>query len=155
MRCVVQRSGPARVEIHGKINGAIDGGLVVLAAFAPADTERELKWMVNKLINLRIFPDDQGKMNRSLQEVGGGILLISQFTLYGNCAKGMRPGFTASAPPALANEMYHNFARLLRQSWPTVEEGEFGAKMDVSLTNQGPVTLVIDREHVPPAGESE
>ncbi len=146
MRCVVQRSGPARVEIDGRINGAIDKGLVVLIAFAAGDTETELAWMVNKLVNLRIFTDDQGKMNLSLKDVGGGILLVSQFTLYGNCLKGMRPSFVGSAAPEAARAMYHRFGELLRDQWPTVAEGEFGVSMNVSLTNQGPVTLIIDRD---------
>ena len=147
MRCVVQRSGPAQVEIDGHISGAISSGLVVLVAFAEGDTETELHWMVNKLVNLRIFTDDQGKMNLSLKDVGGGILLVSQFTLYGNCNKGMRPSFIASAAPDEALAMYDRFSVLLREKWPTVGEGKFGASMNVSLTNQGPVTLIIDRDH--------
>ncbi len=147
MRVVVQRSGPAQVEINGQISGSIDSGLVVLVAFAAGDTETELAWMVNKLVNLRIFTDDQGKMNLSLKDVGGGILLVSQFTLYGNCHKGMRPSFIGSAPPDEARSLYDRFGVLLRQQWPTVGEGEFGASMNVSLKNQGPVTLIIDRDH--------
>jgi D-aminoacyl-tRNA deacylase len=146
MRCIVQRSGAAKVEIEGRISGSIDSGLVVLAAFAPTDTEKELQWMAHKLTHLRIFTDDQGKMNLSLQDVGGGILLISQFTLYGDCRKGMRPSFIGSAAPELARNLYNQFALLLQEKWPTVAQGEFGAMMNVSLTNQGPVTLVIDRE---------
>ena len=146
MRCVVQRSGPAQVEIGGRISGSIDSGLVVLAAFAPSDTAKELEWMAHKLTHLRIFTDDQDKMNLSLQDVGGGILLVSQFTLYGDCKKGMRPSFIGSAPPDDARKLYDQFSALLKEKWPTVAEGEFGAKMNVSLTNQGPVTLVIDRE---------
>ena len=146
MRCIVQRSGPATVEIEGSVHGAIESGLVVLAAFAPSDTVRELEWVANKLTHLRIFTDDQDKMNLSLQDVGGGILLISQFTLYGNCNKGMRPSFIGSAPPDQARQLYEKFATLLKEKWPTVAEGKFGAMMNVSLTNQGPVTLIIDRE---------
>ncbi len=146
MRCVVQRSGPAQVQIDGRVTGAIESGLVVLVAFAAGDTETELTWMVNKLVNLRIFSDDQGKMNLSLKDVGGGILLISQFTLYGNCSKGMRPSFIGSAAPSEALAMYDRFGWLLRQKWSTVSEGEFGASMNVSLTNQGPVTLILDRD---------
>lgn len=147
MRCVVQRSGPARVVIAGQTVGAIDGGLVVLAAFAPDDGEAELSWMARKLPGLRIFNDAEDKMNRSLRDQGeGGILLISQFTLYGNCRKGNRPSFVGSADPALAARLYARFAVLLRQEWPTVAEGRFGAMMDVSLTNQGPVTLIVERD---------
>jgi len=146
LRCVVQRSGPASVRIEAEIVGRIEKGLVVLAAFGPTDTSCELAWMARKLPRLRIFNDPEGKMNLSLQEVGGGILLISQFTLYGNCRKGMRPSFIGSAPPDVARRLYGKFGRLLRQEWPTVAEGEFGAMMQVSLVNDGPVTLIIDRE---------
>ncbi len=146
MRCVIQRSGPARVDIDGQTVGAIEGGLVVLAAFAPADTAAELAWMARKLPDLRIFNDDDGKMNLSLRETGGGILLVSQFTLYGDCRKGNRPSYVGSAPPAQAEALYVRFGELLRAQWPHVAEGRFGAKMEVSLTNLGPVTVILDRE---------
>jgi len=146
MRCVVQRSGPASVVIDGDTVGAIDGGLVVLAAFAPGDTEAELTWMARKLPDLRVFNDQDGKMNLSLRDVGGGILLVSQFTLYGDCRKGNRPSYVHSAAPAAAEAMYERFAALLREQWPVVGEGRFGAAMEVTLTNHGPVTLIIDRE---------
>jgi D-aminoacyl-tRNA deacylase len=146
MRCVIQRSGPARVDIDGRTAGAIDAGLVVLAAFAPADTEAELAWMARKLPDLRIFSDDDGKMNLSLRDVGGGILLVSQFTLYGDCRKGNRPSYVGSAPPAQAEALYARFGTLLREQWPQVAEGRFGAMMEVSLTNRGPVTVIVDRE---------
>ena len=152
MRCVVQRSGPASVTIEGKSVGSIEKGLVVLAAFGPSDTSAELTWMARKLPRLRIFNDPDDKMNLSLQDVGGGILLVSQFTLYGNCLKGMRPSFIGSAPPDVAQNLYHEFGLLLRQEWSTVAEGEFGAMMQVSLVNDGPVTLIIDREAAPKAG---
>lgn len=155
MRCVVQRSGPAQVEIGGRVSGRIDGGLVVLAAFSPDDTQAELAWMARKLPRLRIFRDDQDLMNRSLEDVGGGILLVSQFTLYGNCRKGMRPSFVGSAPPDQARTLYHEFGRLLRMEWPTVAEGEFGAMMEVSLVNDGPVTLILDRDAPADAKETE
>lgn len=152
MRCVIQRSGPARVTIDGRVAGAIDRGLVVLAAFAPGDTDAELEWMARKLPALRIFADGEGRMNLSLAEVGGGILLVSQFTLYGDCRKGHRPGFTGSAAPALAEDLYDRFGGLLRRQWPQVAEGEFGAMMKVELVNDGPVTLVLDREAPPAPG---
>ncbi len=152
MRCVVQRSGPASVRIAEQSVGSIEKGLVVLAAFGPADTSAELTWMARKLPRLRIFNDPAGKMNLSLQDVGGGILLVSQFTLYGNCLKGMRPSFIGSAPPDVAQDLYTEFGLLLRQEWSPVAEGEFGAMMQVSLVNDGPVTLIIDREAVPKAG---
>lgn len=153
MRCVIQRSGPARVSVDGREIGAIERGLVVLAAFAPMDTDAELEWMARKLPELRIFEDAGGKMNLSLRESGGGILLVSQFTLYGDCRKGNRPSFTGSAPPAQAEAMYEKFGGILRRHWPAVSEGEFGAMMDVQLTNQGPVTVIIDRE-APAAGDA-
>ncbi len=146
MRCVVQRSGPAHVDIAGETVGAIDRGLVVLAAFAPGDTEVELAWMARKLPALRLFNDGQDKMNLSLRDTGGGILLVSQFTLYGNCRKGNRPSFVGSAAPEQAAGLYARFGELLRHEWPTVAEGRFAASMDVSLSNQGPVTVIVDRE---------
>ncbi len=155
MRCVIQRSGPASVTIDGKQVGAIERGLVVLAAIAPTDTDAELEWMARKLPDLRVFEDAEGKMNLSLRESGGGILLVSQFTLYGDCRKGNRPSFAASAPPAQAEVMYEKFAGLVRRHWPHVAEGEFGAMMDVQLTNQGPVTVIIDREAPAAAGAGE
>lgn len=146
MRCVIQRSGPAQVTVDGQITGAIDRGLVVLAAFAPGDGEAQLAWMARKLPDLRIFPDDEGRMNRSLRDSGGGILLVSQFTLYGDCRKGNRPSFMGSAAPADAERLYDRFGGLLRAEWPEVAEGVFGALMQVELVNDGPVTLVLDRE---------
>jgi D-tyrosyl-tRNA(Tyr) deacylase len=134
------------VRIGGKTVGRIEGGLVVLAAFGPGDTPAELEWMARKLPRLRIFNDKAGKMNLSLQDVGGGILLVSQFTLYGNCRKGMRPSFIGSATPAQAQQLYGEFGRALRQEWSNVAEGEFGAMMEVSLVNDGPVTLILDRD---------
>jgi len=149
MRCVIQRSGPARVTVDDQTTGAIARGLVVLAAFAPGDGEAELAWMARKLPNLRIFSDEEGRLNRSLREVGGGILLVSQFTLYGDCRKGQRPSFIGSAPPESAERLYGRFGELLRDEWPEVAEGRFGAMMKVELVNDGPVTLVIDREAGP------
>jgi len=154
MRCVVQRTGPARVTVGGRETGRIDRGLVILAAFAPGDTARELAWMARKLVALRVFDDEAGLMNRSLADVGGGILLVSQFTLYGDVRRGARPSFTGSAPPDRARELYAEFGRILREAWPEVAEGEFGAMMEVSLANDGPVTLVIDRE-APAGGERD
>ena len=151
MRCVVQRSGPASVRVGSDIVCEIEGGLVVLVAFAPGDTVDELDWVARKLPRLRIFNDPEGKMNLSLMDVGGGILLVSQCTLYGSCRKGSRPSFMGSAPPERALDLYRQFGRMLRTQWPVVAEGEFGALMEVSLRNDGPVTLIIDREA--PAGQ--
>jgi D-tyrosyl-tRNA(Tyr) deacylase len=146
VRCVVQRSGPAQVEVDGKITGAIDHGLVVLVGFAPGDSGAEMQWMARKLVGLRIFKDSDELMNLSLQDTGGGILLVSQFTLYGDCRKGRRPSFVKSAPPAAAKIMYEDFGRILRAEGAAVSEGVFGAMMSVSLTNDGPVTLILDRD---------
>ncbi len=146
MRCVIQRSGPARVTIDGQIVGAIDAGLVVLAAFAPGDTAAELEWMARKLPVLRLFNDEDGRMNLALREVGGGILLVSQFTLYGDCRRGNRPSYIGSAPPDRAVELYSLFAAELRRRWDPVAEGRFGAMMEVDLVNRGPVTLILDRD---------
>ena len=152
MRCVVQRSGPARVTVEDRVTGEIPRGLVVLAAFAPGDGSAEMSWMARTLVKRRIFNDAEGKMNLSLADVGGGILLISQFTLYGDARKGARPSFIGSAPPSQAQTLYTEFGRILRAEWPDVAEGEFGASMAVSLVNEGPVTLVLDREV--PAGKA-
>ncbi len=146
MRCVVQRSGPAQVTVAGKVTGAIDCGLVVLAGFAPGDTTAELTWMARKIPRLRIFKDQEERMNLSLSDVGGGILLVSQFTLYGDCRKGQRPNFVGSAAPDEARAMYTKFGDLLRAEYTEVQEGVFGAMMDVALTNDGPVTLILERE---------
>ncbi len=152
MRCVIQRSGAATVTVAGRVTGSIEAGLVVLAAFAPDDTPAELAWLARKIPRLRIFNDTQGKMNLSLEDVGGGILLISQFTLYGHVRKGTRPSFTGSATGEQAALLYKEFATMLRANWPEVQEGEFGAHMAVSLVNQGPVTLILDRDARPNPG---
>lgn len=149
MRCVVQRVGGAEVRVEGAVTGRIGGGLLVLAAFAPDDGEAELAWMARKLVDLRLFNDDHGRINLSLRDVGGGILLVSQFTLYGDCRKGNRPSFVGSAPPETARALYARFGELLREVWPEVAEGVFGAAMEVSLTNSGPVTVIVDRDAAP------
>jgi D-tyrosyl-tRNA(Tyr) deacylase len=146
MRCVIQRVSWAEVRIDGATVGTVDAGLVVLAAFAPGDGERELDWMARKIPALRLFGDDEGRINLSLRDVGGGILLISQFTLYGDCRKGNRPSFVGSAPPETAAQLYRRFGELLRREWPLVAEGRFGAMMDVELVNAGPVTILLERE---------
>jgi D-tyrosyl-tRNA(Tyr) deacylase len=147
MRCVVQRVKRASVAVDGRVVGAIGEGLLVLAAFAADDGEAELAWTARKLPALRLFNDAEGKMNRSLQDTGGGILLISQFTLYGDCRRGNRPSFADSASPEQAAGLYARFAELLRGAWPATEEGVFAASMAVELLNDGPVTLILDRPH--------
>ena len=146
MRCVIQRSGCASVTIDGETVGDIASGLVVLVAFTARDSDAELRWMAKKIPDLRLFNDTEGRINLSLRQKGGGILLISQFTLYGDCRRGNRPSFITSAPPEQAEILYQQFAEMLRKEWPEVAEGRFGAMMDVQLVNQGPVTLIVDRD---------
>ena len=149
MRCVIQRSGPARVTVGDRVTGSIERGLVVLAAVAATDTDAELSWMARKIVSLRIFNDDEGKMNRSLRDLeapGGGILLVSQFTLYGDCRKGNRPSFVGSAEPRRAAALYERFGEMLRAEWPDVAEGRFGAAMAVDLVNDGPVTVIVEKD---------
>ncbi|WP_127529675.1 D-aminoacyl-tRNA deacylase [Paenibacillus kobensis] len=144
MRIVVQRSKQASVEVEGNIVGAIDQGLVLLVGVTHEDTEADAKWLAEKVAGLRIFEDESGKMNLSVQDIGGDILSISQFTLYGDCRKGKRPNFLSAARPEPAEALYNRFNELLRASGLRVETGVFGAMMDVSLVNWGPVTLILD-----------
>lgn len=147
MRVVLQRVARASVTIQGRAAGAIGPGLLLLVGFTEGDGEDEVAWMAEKVVGLRIFSDDEGKMNRSLDDVGGGILVVSQFTLYGDTRKGRRPSFVKAAHPDVAIPLYELFVDLLRERAPgRVETGEFGAMMDVELTNDGPVTLVLERE---------
>lgn len=145
MRVVLQRVDRAAVRVDGRTSGEIGRGLLVLAGFAPADTEAELRWMADRLRGLRVFPDDEGRMNRDLSEVGGALLVVSQFTLYGDASKGRRPSFVGAATPERARELYDRFLELCGAEGTPVESGEFGAMMDVELVNAGPVTLVIER----------
>jgi D-tyrosyl-tRNA(Tyr) deacylase len=146
MRVVVQRVSRAEVRIDGRVVGKIEPGLLLLVGFKADDTEASLSWMAEKVVGLRIFSDDEGKMNRALTDVGGGLLVVSQFTLYGNVEKGRRPSFIEAAPPSIAIPLYERFVALLRgQAAGPVETGEFGAMMDVELVNDGPVTLLLER----------
>jgi D-aminoacyl-tRNA deacylase len=136
------------VRVGGRVTGKIGPGFLVLAGFAPADTAAQLSWMAEKILGLRVFGDAEGKMNRDLSEVGGGVLVVSQFTLYGDASKGRRPSFIDAAPPAVAIPLYEQFVAVLKEkSGGTipVETGEFGAMMDVELVNDGPVTLLLER----------
>jgi D-tyrosyl-tRNA(Tyr) deacylase len=144
MRVVVQRSKGASVTVAGEVIGRITKGLVLLVGVTHDDTEVDAAYLAEKIANLRIFEDEEEKMNLSLLDVGGEILSISQFTLYGDCRKGRRPNFMAAARPEQANQLYESFNRLLREKGITVETGRFGAMMDVELTNDGPVTIIID-----------
>lgn len=144
LRIVLQRAKNARVTVGGRVTGSIDHGLVLLVGFTDGDGEEDLRYLADKVVNLRIFEDDQGKMNRSLLDVGGSILSVSQFTLYGDCRKGRRPSFTAAAPPDIASGLYDRFNEQLRSHGVRVETGVFGAMMQVSFTNDGPVTLILE-----------
>ena len=148
MRVVLQRVSRATVRVAGAVTGSIGAGYVVLAGFAPTDTDETLAWMADKLLGLRLFADDEGKMNRALAEVGGGVLVVSQFTLYGDARKGRRPSFTDAAPPDVARPLYERFVALLREqgaaSGVAVANGEFGAMMEVELVNDGPVTILLE-----------
>ncbi|TVR64495.1 MAG: D-tyrosyl-tRNA(Tyr) deacylase [Gemmatimonadales bacterium] len=152
MRVVLQRVSEASITIDGLVSGAIGRGLLLLVGFTEGDTEEELEWMARKIVGLRIFNDAEGKMNDTLASVGGGILVASQFTLYGDTRKGRRPSFVRAARPEVAIPLYERFVELLRrESSGPVETGEFGAMMDVRLLNDGPVTLILERE--PGGGE--
>lgn len=144
MKAVIQRALEATVTVENKVIGEIDDGFVVLVGFTDSDTEKDIHAMVQKLVHLRIFEDEAGKMNRSLKDADGSILSISQFTLYGNVQKGRRPSFVHAAPPEKAIALYEAFNQALREESVHVETGEFGSMMDVQLTNQGPVTLTIE-----------
>jgi len=147
VRVVLQRVSRAEVRVGGRVTGAIAAGYVVLVGFAPTDTDEPLAWMADKIIGLRLFADADGKMNRSLAEVGGGLLVVSQFTLYGDARKGRRPSFTDAALPEVAVPLYERFVALLREraGGLPVATGEFGAMMEVELVNDGPVTLQLER----------
>ena len=145
MRVVVQRVLRASVSVEGRVTGSIGVGLVVLAGFTHDDSVREITWMTEKLVGLRIFGDDDGRMNRSVGEVSGSILVVSQFTLYGDARKGRRPSFVQAARPEHAIPLYEAFIAALRGTGVDVATGEFGADMKLDLLNDGPVTLVIDR----------
>jgi D-aminoacyl-tRNA deacylase len=140
---LVQRVREARVEVAGRRVGAIGAGLLVLVCAEPADTDAQAVKLVDKLLKLRIFADEAGKMNRSVQDVAGGLLIVSQFTLAADVSGGNRPSFTGAAPPALGRALYEGVLRLARERHSPVEAGEFGADMLVSLVNDGPVTIPI------------
>ncbi len=144
MRAVIQRVSKASVTVGSEVTGAIGPGLLVFLGIHKDDQEQEIKWMVEKIINLRIFEDEHGKMNRSLIDSNGAILVVSQFTLYGDCRKGRRPGYSSAAPPETANILYQQFITAVKQNDISVASGRFQAHMDVELVNDGPVTLLLD-----------
>ena len=144
MRAVIQRVSKAQVSVDGKVTGEIGHGLAVLLAIHRDDTIKDAQWMVDKITHLRIFEDQQGLMNLSLVDTQGEVLIISQFTLYGDCRKGRRPSWNGAAPPDLARRLYNDVISLCRERGLSVQSGVFQAMMDVSLTNTGPVTMLLD-----------
>lgn len=149
MRVVIQRVKSSQVEVAGRVVGKINRGLNLLVGITSTDTEVEIDWMVRKCLELRLFPGGEGtsgKWEKSVVEIGGELLVVSQFTLYGDCRKGRRPSFDRSAPPEEARRLYGKFVKKLRQSGLRIETGEFGAMMQVLIENDGPVTLLLERE---------
>lgn len=144
MKVVIQRVKSSSVTVNGKIIGEIKRGLNVLFAFTQGDSDEDLEYMKEKILNLRIFEDENGKMNKSLLDINGELLLISQFTLYGDCSKGRRPNFMRALSKDEAKMLYDKFIRLLRGEVKKVKSGQFGADMNVKIENDGPVTLIID-----------
>jgi D-tyrosyl-tRNA(Tyr) deacylase len=145
---VLQRVKRAEVRVEGRVTGKIGPGFLILAGFAPTDNDAQLAWMAEKILGLRLFGDDEGKMNRDLSDISGGVLVVSQFTLYGDATKGRRPSFIGAAQPDIAIPLYEKFVAFLKEKSAgkiPVETGEFGAMMDVELVNDGPVTLILER----------
>ena len=149
MRVALQRVSRAEVRVRqgdqARVSGRIGRGLVALAGFTDSDGEAQLEWMADKILGLRVFPDVEDKMNLALADIGGALLLVSQFTLYGDASRGRRPSFLAAARPDIAIPLYERFITLLRARGAQVETGEFGATMDVELVNDGPVTIWLER----------
>lgn len=145
MRLVIQRVKEAKVSVEGKVIGSIGEGLLVLLGVHKEDTSDVIPWYLNKLLNLRIFEDENGKMNLSVKEIGGKILLVSQFTLYANCNNGRRPDFIQAAPPQIAEPLYEQFAAAIKKELGEIQTGQFGALMEVSLVNNGPVTIILEQ----------
>lgn len=145
MRLVVQRVKKAKVEVEGKTVGSINNGFLVLLGVTHTDTRKEADYLVKKLCNLRVFEDENGKMNLGLKDVGGELLIVSQFTLYADCSQGNRPSFINAAKPDVANELYEYFCEKCKEQNIKVEKGIFGAVMKVSLLNDGPVTIILEK----------
>ena len=147
MRVVLQRVSRAEVRVGERVTGRVGTGFVVLVGFSPSDTDETLAWMAEKVLGLRVFGDAEGKMNLALADVAGAVLVVSQFTLYGDARKGRRPSFIEAAPPEIAIPLYERFVALLREKGAgmQVETGEFGAIMEVELVNHGPVTLIPEK----------
>jgi len=148
MRAVLTRVSSASVTIDNQVVGQIGKGFLILLGIGPEDTEAQCRYLAEKALSLRIFEDDQGKMNLGLDQVGGQVLVVSQFTLYGNCRKGRRPSFTEAAPPQLGNELYEKFLSICAELGYPPQHGQFGADMKVASVNDGPVTLILDTDHL-------
>ncbi|MGF1505367.1 MAG: D-tyrosyl-tRNA(Tyr) deacylase [Chloroflexi bacterium] len=146
MRILLQRVSQARVTVGGEVTGAIGRGVVLLVGVGTGDGDEQAEWLANKIAGLRIFPDEEGRFDRSLLDIGGAALVVSQFTLYGDTRKGRRPSFTDAAPPEIAEPLVERFAGLLRAQGVPVETGVFGAMMHVEIHNDGPVTLWLQRD---------
>ena len=149
MRIVIQRVSSSRVSVEGRTVGEIGAGLCLLIGVAPGDDERTAIWAASKITNLRIFEDSEGKMNRSVIDIGGEILAISQFTLYADCKKGRRPSFSGTAKPSYANVLIESLTARLREMSISVKTGIFGAEMKVDIENEGPVTIILDSADMP------
>ena len=145
MRVVLQRVTEANVKVDGEIIGQIGNGLMILVGFGKEDTEEKLDWMVNKILNLRVFSDEDDKINLSVTDISGELLIVSQFTLYWNCKKGTRPSFDGALDPINAEKLYDKFVEKMKNSGLKVQTGSFGADMKVSLVNDGPVTVELER----------
>ena len=151
MKAVIQRVTEASVTIDGQVVGEIGHGILLLLGVCPQDGEKEAAWLADKVVNLRIFTDSEDKMNLSLMDVGGEMLVVSQFTLYGDCKKGRRPSYTDAARPEIADPLYQYFVRCIQDAGvPKVATGRFGADMKVALVNDGPVTLILDTAEILP-----
>jgi D-tyrosyl-tRNA(Tyr) deacylase len=148
MRAVIQRVAEAKVEVEGQTIGSVGRGLLIYLGVGKEDTEADAQFLADKLANLRIFSDEAGKMNRSVMEIGGGVLLVSNFTLQGDCRKGRRPGFDAAADPQLAEPLYEKVAELIAREDIPVAKGSFGAHMHVTSINDGPVTFLLDSKRL-------
>ena len=148
MRAVIQRVNEASVQVENQVTGSIKKGMVILLGVQNGDTEEDVRWLAEKCINLRIYDNEEGKFHFSLLDIEGEVLVISQFTLYGDCKKGRRPSFTEAALPELAETLYNRFVQVMREKGMKVETGVFAARMLVNIQNSGPVTLIVDsRDH--------
>lgn len=147
MKVVIQRVSSASVTVDNRVTGKIKDGFLLLVGIHNSDTLKKVEWVCNKIVKLRVFEDDEGKMNRSIRDVGGDLLVVSQFTLYGDVSRGTRPGFSEAAPPEMAEPLYEQMLQLLEENMnKPVQSGVFGAMMDVELVNSGPVTIILEKE---------